>query len=100
MIRIGYDINDTNCELFLIGHANYDNHGKDIVCAGVSAIVYSLIGMLQNNCGDDLKVKEDAGDVEITCDSTEKVKAAFEMAVIGLAQIALTYPNNVNISLH
>ena len=26
-------------KIYILGHANYATHGKDIVCAGVSAIV-------------------------------------------------------------
>ena len=40
MIKI--QINKTNnkySSLLVSGHSNYDEHGKDIVCAGVSAVV-------------------------------------------------------------
>ena len=30
-------------QIEISGHANFDRHGKDIVCAGVSAIVYGSI---------------------------------------------------------
>lgn len=38
--------NDIN-SLLVSGHANYDKYGKDIVCAGVSAIVVGGINALE-----------------------------------------------------
>ena len=34
--------------LTVSGHANYDKYGKDIVCAGVSAVVTGGINALEN----------------------------------------------------
>ena len=33
-------------QIEISGHANFDRHGKDIVCAGVSAIVYGSINAI------------------------------------------------------
>lgn len=30
------------------GHANFDQHGQDIVCAGISAIVFGSLNALDN----------------------------------------------------
>jgi uncharacterized protein YsxB (DUF464 family) len=49
MIKI--QINKTNnkySSLVISGHSNYDEHGKDIVCAGVSAIVTGGLNALIN----------------------------------------------------
>ena len=75
------------------GHAEY-NPGNDIVCAGVSALFYAFAGYLKN--------KEDVRDVVIDLKSGNSkiegwgdLKEAFDMLVIGIEQIAQTYPKNV-----
>lgn len=43
MIRVRFEKN----RLTVRGHAGYAERGEDIVCAAVSALVYALIGVLQ-----------------------------------------------------
>ena len=43
MIRVRFEEN----RLTVCGHAGYAARGEDIVCAAVSALVYALIGDLQ-----------------------------------------------------
>ena len=37
------------------GHAGYAECGKDIVCAGVTALIQTLIGSLKELTSDDIK---------------------------------------------
>lgn len=87
--------------LTVLGHANYDEYGKDIVCAGVSAIVQALIGWLENNpCNVEcISIDEQRGEVIITCEGGEDIAAVFYMASIGLEQIAVSYPDHVQIDI-
>ena len=49
MIKVNIEKNKTKIiSLTISGHSNYDEHGKDIVCAGVSAIVVGGINALIN----------------------------------------------------
>ena len=48
---IGKDVKS----LTVSGHANYDKYGKDIVCAGVSAVVTGGINALESEI-DNIKV--------------------------------------------
>ena len=41
-IKVEYDINFIS-KIVITGHANYDDYGKDIVCAAVSASVLTTI---------------------------------------------------------
>lgn len=43
MIKIKYSAKPGEVVLNINGHANYAEHGQDIVCAGVSAIIQSAI---------------------------------------------------------
>lgn len=101
MIRARYDTDGEHHRLTLSGHAHYDERGKDIVCASVSAIVYALLGWLENNPGDLDSVSADvkSGDVLIECNGGEYTAVAFSMAAIGLEQVAYTYPDHVAIDI-
>jgi len=87
--------------LMLDGHANYGEAGADIVCAGISAISYTLMGYLENLKSEGLwaTYRADAGSVAIECLRHPKADAAFDMAIIGYAQIANKYPDNLSINI-
>ncbi len=101
MIYASYTVNDNTHNLTVSGHANYADKGKDIVCAGVSAIVQALIGWIEEHSeyADKVIIDELRGEVLIDCTGGEDVAAVFLMAAIGLEQIANTYPDNVNIDI-
>lgn len=89
------------------GHAGYSAE-NDIVCAGVSAIVAALFGWVKN-CPDEIKkvfsmTPEDkllagGGEAEIYVKASDVFCPAFMTAVIGLAQIAQSFPQNVRVEL-
>lgn len=46
MIKIYVSKKEGDVSIDVVGHAEYDEYGKDIVCAGVSAIVQTaLLGL-------------------------------------------------------
>lgn len=101
MIIARYDRNGDTHILSVNGHAGFAVKGQDIVCAGVSAIVYALIGWLENNVEDTTfaSVDEGNGEVIISCEGDEKLATAFYMAAIGIENIANTYPAHVVIDI-
>ena len=101
MIRAIYRREEDAHLLMLDGHANYANHGEDIVCAGASSLVYALLGWLENNSEDLEYVNADVheGDVKIACEGGEKTAAVFEMTAVGLLQLADSYPDHVAIDI-
>ena len=101
MVKAKYTVKDTTHTLVLLGHANYAEHGKDIVCAGVSALVQALIGWIEETdqtvkC---ISIDEKEAEVIISCEGDEDVATAFNIACIGLGQIANSYPNHVHINI-
>lgn len=102
MIRVDYTVGDLGHELTITGHAGYSDHGNDIVCAGVSAIVFTLLGFLDNHPEDIGRIgaKVQSGNVHVRCVGGEKTSTAFDMAVIGLQQISMKYPENVRVTIH
>lgn len=93
MIEVRYTSRRSLHELSVKGHAGYAEPGSDIVCAGVSAITYALLGFLDANEGEARDVVTDVreGSVTISCEGTTRISAAFEMAMIGYEQIAAMY---------
>lgn len=101
MIIAKYDRDRETHTLSVNGHAGYADKGSDIVCAGVSAIVYALIGWLENNSEDTtfVSVDDSNGEAVIACEGDDKVSVAFYMAAIGIENIANTYPAHVSIDI-
>lgn len=101
MIRARYTAEGNTHTLTVRGHASYGEYGKDIVCAGVSALVQALIGWAENKpyiieCVD---VNEKNGEVLIECQGGEDVAAVFYMTAIGVEMIADSYPEHVDIDI-
>lgn len=102
MIKVYYSrYGENGHELQIRGHANY-NAGADIVCAGVSAIAYTLLGYLENHQEEIDEIEgpaASAGDLYVACTGGETIANGFEMAAIGLAQMAQKYPDNISIHI-
>lgn len=99
MIDVSFSREDNEYQLTIRGHAGYSDNGNDIVCAGASAIAYTLIGYL-NNIDNiyDLDYIDRSGDFSVLCTSDDiRVRAAFEMAEIGYLQMENTYPKCVRV---
>lgn len=102
MIEATFVLGERDYELSIQGHAGYSDNGNDIVCAGVSAIAFTLMGFLQNNKDDigNISAQFLSGDLKVKCKSGgERIKTAFDMALIGLQQIAHKYPKHVKVTI-
>ena len=98
MIRVNYLREGESHKLSVQGHAGYDDHGKDIVCAGVSAVSYALLGWLYQYCDGLTQAQTDSGELYIEVDKGDELTAgAFDMAMIGYLQISKKYPQNVDV---
>lgn len=97
MIRVNYAKDGDRHKLSVQGHAGHGPPGGDIVCAGVSALSYALLGyLLQAECPV-VEAKADSGDLLLICEDGEMVRGAFDMALMGYLQIAKKYPRNVDV---
>ena len=90
MITIDYDKNS----IVVTGHANYADNGKDIVCAGVSAIVMGAINWFNDE------------DIVLSIDNTRKIELSLinktksnqekiNLILIQLKSIELKYKKNI-----
>lgn len=99
MITAKYTIEKNKHTLVVVGHSRYAEYGKDIVCAGVSALVQALIGWVDDSYCKVESISKDEinNEVIVSCCGGKDVKAVFSMAYIGLEQIAESYPNHLQI---
>lgn len=97
MIKCVYEKSKCGVSLTVNGHAGYADHGQDIVCSAVSALVETLIArLLQLNAK--FGYKKQSGAVEIEMRKlTYDAKAAFDFAILGLKLIQTVYPKNVEL---
>lgn len=100
MVRVTCRHSEKAYAITALGHAGYSSQGNDIVCAGVSAIIYALLGFL-NNAPDkekNLRAHAESGETCIFWSGKSvEVEAAFQMAVIGLLQISSAYPEHIQV---
>lgn len=83
------------------GHADFGEAGKDIVCAGVSAIAQAALFGLQDILGNGVKFRKGSGYLEVEVDpgkaEAEGPKAIFRSLQLGLLGIQESYPGTVKI---
>lgn len=83
----------------ITGHANYAERGKDIVCAGVSVLVQTLIQSVEELTTDKITYSMSPGKVRIKfwCLSDES-KVLINAFFIGINGIAEAHPENVRLT--
>ena len=111
MIRIRVTRRDSGLEIFAEGHAGYAPVGQDIVCAGVSALLYGFVAYLRETLpiatAEDShpegraplwEVSEGDGRLGVrTHGSDGRDKAALAPIEAGLRLIAACYPHHVTL---
>lgn len=100
MIKI--QINKTNnkySSLIVSGHSNYDEHGKDIVCAGVSAIVTGGINALgiENKNAISYRVDDGYVNLDVLDIMNNNIQMIMNVIVIQLRTIEESYKKYVKI---
>ncbi|MGM9873507.1 MAG: ribosomal-processing cysteine protease Prp [Bacilli bacterium] len=96
MIRIKI-IKDKLFTLEVKGHANYDEIGKDIVCAGVSAVICGGFNSIENSKGFEMIMDEGYSLLKAKEPISLHDEIVIETMINGLKNIAKSYPKNVTI---
>lgn len=97
MIKVRY----TDNEITAVGHSGYDELGKDIVCASVSASFKMAVGLLEKR---NAKFKFESNDkpfIGIQIDGLTKDRTTryiIETLAEVLKSIELEYPEYINVS--
>lgn len=102
MVSVRVTSKGKNRALEMSGHACCAEKGQpDLVCAGCSAVIYSLLGFMENHPESFRALSPRRvfpGEVLLAVSSEgEAFDAAFETAVIGLLQIEKTAPKGVRV---
>lgn len=80
------------------GHANYAEAGKDIVCAGVTALTQTLIRSLEHLTRDEIEYEISPGRADIHFRNlSEEGKLLIDSFFIGVCAIADEFPDHVRI---
>lgn len=85
-------------EISILGHAMYNDYGKDIVCSAVSSIVTTTVnGILRIKDGS-LSYLIDKEGVNITINSTDEiVQILIQNMVSLLKELEGNYPKNIQV---
>lgn len=85
-------------EIIITGHAEFDEYGKDIVCASVSSIVITSVNACLRLVENSLATKEEQDKLTINILSNDKnVLIIIENMVAELQELSLTYKENIKI---
>lgn len=101
MTRITYDPEELMLEVN--GHAGHGAIGEDIVCAGVSALSFALMGAATDRAEymAHLYINEKDGVIRVRCYPDEEhrdlCREMFNTVMQGYEVLAETYPDNVTI---
>lgn len=84
------------------GHAGFAKRGKDIVCAGISALVINLVNSVEQLTDDGFtcEADEDLGDVEFHLKDvpSERANLLMESFLLGVKGIENTYGKYISVN--
>ncbi|MBV8148941.1 MAG: ribosomal-processing cysteine protease Prp [Candidatus Eremiobacteraeota bacterium] len=93
------DGQDRLSSVYAHGHSAFDEHGKDVVCAAVSAILQSLRVGLETYADVALDAFQDSGEFALRWPESARddpsVRAIVTTAELSLERIAEQYPEEV-----
>lgn len=85
----------------ITGHANYSEHGKDIICAAVSSAVYMvaniIVELLKVNAEVSINEKCGAMHVSIPYNEISRCNLIFEGLKIHLLMLEENYPKHIKV---
>nr|MBP3258616.1 ribosomal-processing cysteine protease Prp [Bacilli bacterium] len=86
-------------EIIISGHANYDDYGKDIVCASVSTIAITTINAIIEFDKDSINVEESVGYLKINIlKHTKETDTLISNMNKLFEELELKYPKNIKIN--
>ncbi len=96
-IKVEHD-NDFISKIVITGHANYDDYGKDIVCAAVSASVLTTINGIIALDNSILEVNNVLDKMTIKVLKNEKISQVLLNSMLSnLKSLVVEYPKNIKI---
>ena len=93
MIKVVYSSNS----LIVTGHANYDDYGKDIVCAAVSSTVITTINILLSLDNQSISYNDSRGLIIEVLKNDMTTKKIINVLISNLYELEKAYPKNIQI---
>ena len=99
MIRINVDKENNQIKkITLEGHANYDEYGKDIVCAAVSATYLCTVNAILSLNKNSIQVNNNKAKQEIIVNTYDDTTNTLLKNMINcLESLEKQYPKNINL---
>ena len=89
----------TKDHITILGHALYDDYGKDIVCAATSSIVITSVESIASFDNEAIDVKEASGRLEITIKKHDNITDTLIKTMLNLLnELVKKYPKNIKIT--
>ncbi len=89
----------TEKNISILGHADYDEYGKDIVCAAVSSIVLCSVEAISQFDMNAVDIKETTNKLEIIINKTDDITQKLITNMINcLKELEKKYPKNIQIN--
>lgn len=96
-----YTQNDLNIGFKVFGHSGYDEAGKDIVCAGISALTINFINSIEEFMDDRFVVKtnEEDGMIDFKFEETpsKESQTLIDSLVFGLENLEKDYKDFISL---
>ena len=98
MIKVILTKKDDNVNKVIInGHANYDDFGKDIVCAAVSSTVITTINILLSLDNQSISYNDSRGLIIEVLKNDMTTKKIINVLISNLYELEKAYPKNIQI---
>ena len=82
----------------ILGHANYDDFGKDIVCASVSSIVMCSVEAIANFDIDAVDIKQTKDKLDVIINKEDDITQKLINNMLNcLKELEKKYPKNIEI---
>ena len=92
-------IKENKDEIVISGHANYEDYGKDIVCASISTIAITTINAIIEFDNTSIDVEEKDGYLKINIlKHTKEVDTLISNMNKLFSELELKYPKNIKIN--
>jgi len=89
----------TKKNILILGHADYDNYGKDIVCAAVSATVITSIEAISRFDANAISINESKNKLEIIQNKEDDITNRLIVNMLTLLEeLEKKYPKNIKIT--
>lgn len=98
-VKVKYNKEGLIQEIFVSGHSNYDEAGKDIVCSAVSTAIYVSLGILEKICPKyDFVAKEDDASMKLEIyEGNEMTNLVLDNLISTLEGISFDYAKYLQI---